>query len=137
VRRSGSWRSGPPSHTSTGTANSTNRCVHPITFMSHQQSVRVDKNVCPHDVPTPTCLFLSHLSPASSALSLSPYHPPPPNLSPASPPVSQVEEGLSRHQTASIHGSLLIIGEMLSHTGDFMVPRFQEVRRHARRKSVD
>ena len=28
---------------------------------------------------------------------------------------------------ASIHGSLLIVGEMLSHTGDFMVPRFQEV----------
>lgn len=40
----------------------------------------------------------------------------------------QVEEGLSKGQTASIHGSLLIIGEMLSHTGDFMVPRFQEVR---------
>lgn len=41
----------------------------------------------------------------------------------------QVQEGLSKGQaaSASIHGSLLIVGEMLSHTGDFMVPRFQEV----------
>lgn len=39
----------------------------------------------------------------------------------------QVQEGLSKGQAASIHGSLLIVGEMLSHTGDFMVPRFQEV----------
>jgi FKBP12-rapamycin complex-associated protein len=26
-----------------------------------------------------------------------------------------------------IHGSLLVIGELLQHTGEFMVPRFEEV----------
>ncbi len=40
----------------------------------------------------------------------------------------QVQEGLAhRNNAAAMHGSLLVIGEMLSHTGDFMVPRFQEV----------
>jgi hypothetical protein len=39
----------------------------------------------------------------------------------------KVQEGLAKGGAASIHGSLLIVGEMLSHTGDFMVPRFQEV----------
>jgi len=42
----------------------------------------------------------------------------------------QVQEGLvtrqgKNGQAAAMHGSLLVIGEMLSYTGDFMVPRFQ------------
>ena len=42
----------------------------------------------------------------------------------------QVQEGLVTRQgkggqAAAMHGSLLVIGEMLSYTGDFMVPRFQ------------
>ena len=40
----------------------------------------------------------------------------------------QVQKGFSANQVESIHGSLMVIGELLQHTGaDFMVPRFKEV----------
>lgn len=49
----------------------------------------------------------------------------------------QVQEGLVTRQgkggqAAAMHGSLLVIGEMLSYTGDFMVPRFQVRRERGR-----
>ena len=39
----------------------------------------------------------------------------------------QIHEGFRRGSTEAAHGSLLVVAEMLSHTGDFMVPRFKEV----------
>lgn len=40
---------------------------------------------------------------------------------------SQVQRGFDSREVDSIHGSLLITGELLQHTGEFMVPRFREV----------
>ena len=38
-----------------------------------------------------------------------------------------IHEGFNQGTAESIHGSLLVVREMLKHTGDFMVPRFKEV----------
>lgn len=35
--------------------------------------------------------------------------------------------GFRRNMTETIHGSLLILSELLKHTGDFMIPRFKEI----------
>ena len=39
----------------------------------------------------------------------------------------QVQAGFTSVKVEAIHGSLLIIGKLLQHTGEFMVPRFREV----------
>jgi len=39
----------------------------------------------------------------------------------------ELHEGLRKGTAESVHGSLLVVSEMLKHTGDFMVPRFKEV----------
>ena len=38
-----------------------------------------------------------------------------------------IHEGLHKGTSESIHGSLLVVREMLKHTGNFMMPRFKEV----------
>lgn len=39
----------------------------------------------------------------------------------------QVFRGFASNSVEAVHGSLLIVGEMLQCTGDFMIPRFKEV----------
>lgn len=39
----------------------------------------------------------------------------------------QIHEGFRKSVAESVHGSLLVVEEMLKHTGDFMVPRFKEI----------
>lgn len=39
----------------------------------------------------------------------------------------QIHEGFRKGAAESVHGSLLVVSQMLTHTGDFMVPRFKEV----------
>ena len=39
----------------------------------------------------------------------------------------QVQKGFESREVDSIHGSLLVTGELLQHTGEFMFPRFREV----------
>ena len=38
-----------------------------------------------------------------------------------------IHEGFNKGTSESIHGSLLVVREMLKHTGNFMMPRFKEV----------
>jgi FKBP12-rapamycin complex-associated protein len=38
-----------------------------------------------------------------------------------------IHEGFLRGTAESVHGSLLVAREMLTHTGDFMIPRFKEI----------
>lgn len=40
---------------------------------------------------------------------------------------SNIHEGLKRGAAESVHGSLLVVREVLVHTGEFMVPRFKEI----------
>ena len=39
----------------------------------------------------------------------------------------RVHDGLTKGTQESVHGSLLVVNEMLKHTGEFMVPRFKEM----------
>ena len=39
----------------------------------------------------------------------------------------QIRDGLQKRTKEEIHGSLIVIAEMLHHTGDFMLPRFREI----------
>jgi len=39
----------------------------------------------------------------------------------------QIHEGFRKSVAESVHGSLLVVEEMLKHTGNFMVPRFKEI----------
>jgi FKBP12-rapamycin complex-associated protein len=39
----------------------------------------------------------------------------------------QIHEGFRKNIAESVHGSLLVVEQMLKHTGDFMVPRFKEM----------
>ena len=40
---------------------------------------------------------------------------------------SSMQSGLTSDSACSAHGSLLVVKSMLDHTGDFMLPRFEEV----------
>ena len=42
----------------------------------------------------------------------------------------QVLRGFGDKRTESVHSSLLLVRELLKHTGNFMLPRFREVCRH-------
>eukprot|EP00605_Chrysophyceae_sp_TOSAG23-4_P001470 GSChrysophyteH1.ASY1.ANO1.1606.1 assembled CDS len=39
----------------------------------------------------------------------------------------QIHEGFRKGTTECVHGSLIVVAEMLKHTGDFMIPRFKEI----------
>ena len=41
----------------------------------------------------------------------------------------QIHEGFRKGTAESVHGSLIVVAEMLAHTGDFMIPRFKEISR--------
>jgi serine/threonine-protein kinase mTOR len=40
----------------------------------------------------------------------------------------QVLLGFAQGTPEAVHGSLLVVAELLKHTGDFMIPRYKEVR---------
>ena len=39
----------------------------------------------------------------------------------------QIHQGFDKGSEETVHGSLIVVSEMLKHTGDFMIPRFKEI----------